>query len=141
LTEIRNLAQLAEYANEQIQRIAKMQSDLAGSAGRGQGPRGMVRARTGPGGKLLGLRIDPEALRLSAEQVTAEVAAAISAAQKDYSRHADEIMAPVLGMRPSEQSVADIERGLGQLDVLAEDMERLARNHDLLEPRSPQPHR
>jgi hypothetical protein len=101
----------------------------------------MVRARTGPGGKLLGLRIDPEALRLSAEQVTAEVAAAISAAQKDYARHADEIMAPVLGMRPSEQSVADIERGLGQLDVLAEDMERLARNHDLLEPRSPQPRR
>jgi hypothetical protein len=82
--DIRNLEDLAEYAHQQVARIQRMQDDLAGQYGTAESPRGHVRARTGPGGALQELRIDPGAMRLSAEDVAAEVTAAITAAQREY---------------------------------------------------------
>jgi hypothetical protein len=116
VTEIRNFADLAEYADE---------------TGTGESPRGYVRARTGPGGQLKDLRIDPNALRLTAEELEAEVATAITAAQNEYAKRADDIVAPVLGKRPSEQALAQLEEGMTKLDELAANLDRIARDRDL----------
>lgn len=131
MTEIRNLEDLAEYAEQQVRRLEKMQAELAGQAGTGESPRGYVRARTGPGGLLQELRIDPTALRLSAEELEAEVTAAVTAAQRHFNERADDIMAPVLGMRPSEQALAELEEGMTKLDSLAAGLDRIARQHGL----------
>jgi YbaB/EbfC DNA-binding family len=114
VTEIRNLDDLAEY----------------GQPG-ATSPRGYVRARTGPGGQLKDLRIDPNALRLTAEELEAEVVTAITAAQNQYAKRSDDIMAPVLGMRPSEQATAQLEDGMAKLDALAAELDRIARQRDL----------
>jgi DNA-binding protein YbaB len=129
--EIRGLEDLAEYAEQQIRQLGRMQADLAAQAGQGESPRGYVRARTGPGGLLQELRIDPTGLRLSAEELEAEVTAAITAAQRQYTERADDIMAPVLGMRPSEQALAQLEEGVAKLDELAADLDRVARERGL----------
>lgn len=131
MTEIRSLEDLAEYAEQQIRRLGQMQAELAGQTGTGESPRGYVRARTGPGGLLKELRIDPTALRLSSEELEAEVTAAVTAAQRQYTERADDIMAPVLGMRPSEQALGELEEGMTKLDSLAADLDRLARDRGL----------
>jgi DNA-binding protein YbaB len=126
------LTDLAEYAHNQIERIGRMQHDLAEYVGQGQSPRGYVRAQTGPGGALQDLRIEPDALRLPADDVAAEVSAAVGAAQRDYAHRADEIMTPVLGMRPSEQTADALEAGMSRLDSLTADLERLAHDRNLI---------
>lgn len=131
MPDIRNLEDLAEYAHEQLARIQRMQDDLADQFGTGESPRGYVRARTGPGGGLQELRIDPAAMRLPAEDVAAEVTAAITAAQREYAERADEIIKPVLASAPSENSVGDLEAGMRRLDGLVDDLERIARRRGL----------
>ncbi|GAA1802471.1 YbaB/EbfC family nucleoid-associated protein [Planosporangium flavigriseum] len=76
-----------------------MQADLAEATACGASRSGRVRARTGPGGGVLGLHIEPAAMGLSPEELAAEVTEAISAAQHAYGVLADKIMAPVLGFR------------------------------------------
>jgi DNA-binding protein YbaB len=122
---------LAEYAHQQVARIQRMQDDLADQFGTGESPRGYVRARTGPGGGLQELRIDPAALRLSAEDVAAEVTAAITAAQREYADRANEIIAPVLALPPSEESLGNLEAGMRRLDGLVDDLDRMARRRGL----------
>lgn len=129
MADIRSLGELADYAQEQIERIQRMQQDLADQVGEAESPRGLVLARTGAGGMLVDLRIDPNARRLSSEELAAEVVAAVTAAQRDFAARADEIMAPVLGMRPSEQSVNELESGMSRLEALTDDVARLAREH------------
>lgn len=126
-----SLADLARYAQWQVDRIEQMQAELAEQSGEGVSDRGYVRARTGPGGALLDLSIDPAAQRLSNEELVAEIRGAVSAAQRRFTELADEIMAPVLGMRPSEQSSAAFERGLSRLDALSDDLDRLGRRYGL----------
>jgi DNA-binding protein YbaB len=125
--DIRNLEELAEYAYQQVERIQRMQEDLEGQFGTAESPRGFVRARTGPGGTVQDLRIDPSALRLPADELSAEVTAAINAAQQEYAKRADDIMAPVLKLRPSEGSVDALDAGMSRLDALADDLDRLSR--------------
>jgi DNA-binding protein YbaB len=131
MPEIRSLTDLAEYAQDQLDRIARMQRELADYAGEGESPRRLVHARTGPGGGLLDLRLDPDVLQLSTDGATQEITAAIVAAQRDYATRADEIMAPILAARPSEESTAAIEQGVQRLDALTADLERLAHRHGL----------
>lgn len=131
MPDIRNLDELAEYAQRQVERIQHMQQDLAEQVGAGRSPRGLVRARTGPGGELKELRIDPDALRLPADEVAAEVTAAVTAAQREFAARADEIMAPVLGLRPSQESLDALEAGVSRLDALADDLDRVARRGGL----------
>jgi DNA-binding protein YbaB len=129
--DIRSLEELAEYVQRQVEQIQRMQSDVAAQYGEGVSPREYVRARTGPGGALQELRIDPTALRLPVAEVEAEVVAAVSAAQRQFAERADAIMAPVLGMRPSERTVDAFEDGMRRLDGLTADLERLARRRGL----------
>jgi DNA-binding protein YbaB len=129
--DIEGLADLARYAQQQVERIERMQAELAEQAAEGVSSRGYVRARTGPGGALLDLSIDPLAQRLSNEELVAEVRDAVTMAQRRFAEIADQIMAPVLGMRPSEQSAATFEQGMQRLDALGDDLNRLARRHGL----------
>lgn len=131
MSDIRRLEELAEYAHQQVQRIQRMQSDLAAQSGNGESTRGFVRARTGPGGALRELHIDPGALRLSADELSAEVIAAVTAAQREFAERADEIMGPVLDLRPSERAVDELAAGMSRLDGLANELDRLARRNGL----------
>jgi DNA-binding protein YbaB len=131
MTEIRNLTDLAEYAQDQIDRITRMQQQLNDYVGEGESPRRLVHARTGPGGRLLDLKLSPDTLRLSAEGAAEEITAAIAAAQRDYAGRADDIMAPVLALRPSEQTADVLDRGMQRLDELTADLERLAEQRNL----------
>jgi hypothetical protein len=133
MTEIRDLGDLAEYAHDQIERITRMQRELADYVGEGESPQRLAKARTGPGGSLRDLRLTPGILRLSPEDAAAEITAAITAAQRDYAGRADEIMSPVLAMRPSEQSTDALELGMSRLDELTVDLERLAQRRHLLD--------
>jgi hypothetical protein len=130
VTEINTLTDLAAYAQEQIERLTRMQEDLAACVGEGESPGGLVFARTGPGGRLIDLRLDRDTMHLSTEDAAAEIAAAVTAAQSDYGARADDILQPVLALRPSEQSTAALDRGMRRLDELTADLERLA-GHDL----------
>lgn len=131
MTEIRSLSDLAEYAHDQVQRITTMQQDLAACHGEARSPRGYVLARTGPGGALLELRLEPDANRLPVEDLAAEVTAAVTAAQQEYGRRADTIMSGVLGLRPSEQAADALEAGMSRLEALGADLERLGRSRNL----------
>jgi DNA-binding protein YbaB len=130
MVEIRNLTDLAEYAQDQIERITRMQQQLNDYVGEGESPRRHVRARTGPGGRLIDLNIASDALRLTTDDLTSEVTAAITAAQADYATRTDDIMAPVLAMRPSEQTAEAFEQGMQRLDALTVDLERLAQGRN-----------
>jgi hypothetical protein len=129
--EIQNLTDLAAYAQDQVERIARMQQDLAEVVGEGESPRRLARARTGPGGRLLDLHLSPDAMRLPAEDAAAEIAAAILAAQTDFAGRADDIIQPVLAMRPSEQATDALDQGMRRLDELTADLERLGRRSGL----------
>jgi DNA-binding protein YbaB len=94
-----DLDALAANAQRQVERIARMQAGLAEATAAGASRSGRVRARTGPGGGVLGLHIEPAAMRLSPEELATEITEAITAAQRSYGMLADEIMAPVLGIR------------------------------------------
>ena len=131
MTEIRNLTDLAEYAQEQIERVTRMQQEIAGHVGEGTSPERHVRAKTGPGGQLVDLQLDPAAMELTPHELTAEITAAITAAQRDFAAGTDAIMEPVLGARPSERDTDQIEDGLRKLDELTESLESLMRRTDL----------
>jgi DNA-binding protein YbaB len=131
VTEIRNLDDLAAYAQDQVERIARMQQQLADYEGEGESPGRLVRARTGPGGRLVDLRLDPDVLRMSPDAAAEEITAAVTAAQRDYAGRADDIMAPVLAMRPGEETADLLDRGMRRLDALTDDLERLSRRHGL----------
>jgi DNA-binding protein YbaB len=94
-----DLNALADHAQRQVERLAHLQADLAEASATADSRSGLVHARTGPGGAVLGLRIEPAAMRLSPEDLAAEVTEAITGAQRSYGALADEIMAPVLGIR------------------------------------------
>jgi len=126
-----SLSDLAGYAQEQVARITRMQSDLDEAEGEGDSPRGLVHARTGPGGVLRDLRLDPRVLRMGTEEAAEEITAAVTAAQRAFAEKADAIMAPVLALRPSTASVDALDQGMRRLDALTADLERLARRRDL----------
>ena len=124
MPEIRDLTDLAAYAQGQLERISRMQSDLAASAGEGISPQRYVRARTGPGGRVLDLRLDPDLLALPVHEITGEIVAALNAAQADYAAQTDAIMAPILQARPGPDTIDD---GMRRLDALTDDLDRLMR--------------
>ena len=131
MTEIHTLTGLAAYAQEQIERLTRLQRDLEDCVGEGGSPGGLVTARTGPGGRLIDLRLQPDAMRLSTQDAAEEIMAAVTAAQRDYAARADDALQPLLALRPSEQSTDALDRGMRRLDELAADLERLAARHDL----------
>jgi DNA-binding protein YbaB len=131
MAEIHSVEGLADYAHQQIERIQRMERELAEQVGEGTSRDGHVKAKTGAAGVLKDLKIDAAAMRLSPEELTAEVRSAISAAQADFARRADDIMGPILHVKPSEHANAAIEQGMQRLDALTADLERLARARGL----------
>jgi DNA-binding protein YbaB len=131
MSEIHSVEGLAEYAHQQIERIERMQRDLTEQTGYGTSQRGLVKARTGPSGMLRDLEIDPEAMRMSPSELALEIKSAITAAQADYGTKADDIMAPILGLRPSEEGQEAIDAGMSRLDELSANLDRVARQHGI----------
>lgn len=131
MSDIRDLGELVEYAQRQVERLTAMQAELAEQYAEAHSPRGLVRARTGPGGTLRDLRIEPDALGLTAEELATEVTAAVTKAQQEYAERAHEIMAPLLQQSPSETSVAGVEAGMSRLEAIADDLERIAQRRGL----------
>lgn len=131
MAEIHSVEGLADYAYQQIERIQRMESELAEQIGEGTSKQGHVTAKTGQSGVLKDLKIDNAALRLSPDELTAEVKSAIGAAQADFARRADDIMGPILNVRPSEQANTAIEAGMKRLDALTADLDRIARTRGL----------
>jgi DNA-binding protein YbaB len=131
MAEIHSVESLADYAYQQIERIQRMERDLAEQVGEGTSRQGHVKAKTGPAGVLKDLKIEPAAMRLSPEELETEVRSAIAEAQSDFARRADDIMGPILHVRPSEQANAAIEAGMRRLDELSANLDRLARSRGL----------
>jgi DNA-binding protein YbaB len=131
MSEIHSVGGLAEYAHQQIERIERMQRELAEQTGAGTSPRGLVKALTGPSGMLRDLEIGAEAMRLSPAELAAEIKSAITAAQADYGTKADDIMAPILGVRPSQDAQDALEAGISRLDELSADLDRIARQQGI----------
>lgn len=123
---LNNLDDLAHYALAQVDRLRQAQEQLEQVSAQGRSPDGLVVARTGAGGRLIELHIDDAALRGGADRVGASVTAAVSAAQAEYARQADEIMGGELGMRPTEGG-SDYDRGLARIDELTDQLEDLTR--------------
>ncbi|HEV7900168.1 MAG TPA: YbaB/EbfC family nucleoid-associated protein [Planosporangium sp.] len=103
------LTELADYAHRQVERIERMQADLDEASAEAESRSGRVRARTGPGGAVLDLRIEPVAMAVSPEELAAEVIEAITSAQRAYGVIADEIMAPVLEIGPYDANAPVVE--------------------------------
>ena len=126
---LNNLDDLANYALDQVDRLRRAQERLEHESGEGRSPDGLVAAKTGPGGRLLDLRVDEAALRGGAEQLAASVTAAITAAQAAYAKQADDIMGGEMGVRPSEAG-GTYDRGLARIDELTDQLEDLTRRLD-----------
>jgi DNA-binding protein YbaB len=120
-----DLTELADYAHRQVERIERMQVDLSEASAEAESRSGRVHARTGPGGAVLNLRLEPAAMALSAEDLAAEVIEAVTAAQRSYGAMADEIMAPVLGIRPNDANVSVLEEDQRRLASLESKMDEL----------------
>jgi DNA-binding protein YbaB len=131
MSEIHSVEGLAEYAHQQIERIERMQRELAEQNGYGTSQRGLVKARTGPSGILRDLDIDAEAMRMSPAELALEIKSAITAAQADYGTKADDIMGPILGVRPSQDAQEAIEAGMSRLDELSANLDKVARQHGI----------
>lgn len=133
MADLHSLEGLAQYAQQQVERIEKMQRELAEQVGEGRSRDGHVTARTGAAGSLRDLKIDPAAMRLSVDELTAEVTSAITAAQADFAKRADDIMEPLLNVRPSEDSAIALESRMSRLEAIGDDLDRIARSRGLLD--------
>ena len=102
--ELSNLDGLAGYAMQQVEKLRQMQERMGELTGEGRSADGLVVARTGAGGRILDLRVDETVLRSGAARVSADVTAAVTAAQQAYARPADDMMAGEMGVRPSERT-------------------------------------
>src|SRR5262245_37121004 len=100
--ELSKLDGLAGYAMQQVEKLRQVQEQMGELTGEGRSSDGLVVVRTGAGGRILDLHIDETVLRSGAARVTADVTAAVTAAQEAYARQADDLMADGMGVRPSD---------------------------------------
>lgn len=126
MSELSNLDGLANYALQQVEKLRQVQERMGELTGEGRSADGLVVARTGPGGRILELKIDEAALRSGAARVSASVTAAVSAAQEAYAGQADDLMADGMGVRPSDPS-RSFDRGMARLDELTDQLEDMTR--------------
>jgi DNA-binding protein YbaB len=126
VSEVSNLDGLAGYAMQQVEKLRQMQERMGELTGEGRSSDGLVVARTGAGGRILELRIDETALRSGAVRLSADVTAAVSAAQAAYAGQADDLMADEMGVRPSDPNPS-FDRGMARLDELTDQLEDLTR--------------
>ncbi|WP_211240874.1 YbaB/EbfC family nucleoid-associated protein [Hamadaea tsunoensis] len=120
---MKNLDDLAAYALHQVERLRALQARLADLSCEGRSPDGLVVARTGAGGRVLDLRLDPRALGGGAERLGRSVRSAITAAQNAYAQEAGKLMATELPPPGDEE----YERGVARIDELTERLNEMTR--------------
>jgi DNA-binding protein YbaB len=92
-----DLERLADQAEQALRRLEQEQEDLKEIAGKGECEGGLVRATTDANGRLEKIAIDPNALRMSGEELAKKVTAAIRAAQENAESQAREMTQKVIG--------------------------------------------
>ena len=120
------LAGMAAEAMAQVQRLEQLERELAGIQGQGVSPRRYVMVRTGPGGRLLDLDLAEGVLRIGVDALTAELTAAVKAAQDDHDQQAAKVMQETLPAVPVP-GTESLDAGLATLDGLTATLEGLTR--------------
>ncbi|WP_246365650.1 YbaB/EbfC family nucleoid-associated protein [Nonomuraea rhodomycinica] len=73
----------------------RMQEQLAELRGQGEAANGNVRVEVAPGGALLGVKIDPRAMRLDSEELSEAIMDAFTRAAEDAARRMSDIVEPL----------------------------------------------
>ncbi|GGP98247.1 YbaB/EbfC family nucleoid-associated protein [Streptosporangium pseudovulgare] len=84
--------------------LRRMEEELGEITGTGEAAGGLVRAVTGPSGRLLDIVFDPRVMRLDSHELAREVGDAVRRAQEDGERRARELVDGTLG--PAESGGA-----------------------------------
>lgn len=99
-----SIESLLSTITESDTKLAEMRTRQAAVRGRGVTAGGRVVAEVLPTGALVGLSIDPRAMRLGAEDLADEVLAAVKEAAKDAADRAAELMEPAVFLRMSDRA-------------------------------------
>ncbi|MCO5968799.1 YbaB/EbfC family nucleoid-associated protein [Actinoallomurus soli] len=91
-----SIESLLATVTEQNEKLAEMQRSMADMRGKGEGADGRVKVEVAHNGALVGLTIDPRAMRLGSGQLADEILTAAREAAKDISERAEEMMRPLI---------------------------------------------
>lgn len=94
------LDRLLEQFSGEVTALQELQQQIAGVRGRGTDEQGRVTAETSLTGALVGLTIDPRALRLGSAELAEAVLRAAGQATADAERQARELVGPFLDGTP-----------------------------------------
>ncbi|MBB6347858.1 YbaB/EbfC family nucleoid-associated protein [Nonomuraea muscovyensis] len=94
------LDRLLEQFSGEITALEELQGRIAGVRGRGADDQGRVIAETSLTGALVGLTIDPRAMRLGSAELAEAVLRAAGQATADAERQAQELVGPFLAGTP-----------------------------------------
>lgn len=117
-------AQLRNDSINQLEKIQQMQKELAGVSGEAEAAHGLVKVRVTPAGMPTSLRLDPEATRLPADELSAAILSAIGDATVKASEQMRAIVGQVIpaddldAMMRGTVSESDRESVREQLDAL-----------------------
>ncbi|MEV0755704.1 YbaB/EbfC family nucleoid-associated protein [Streptosporangium sp. NPDC050280] len=89
--------QLAEGFDKLSARYERMREDLTEMRAHGEAADGLVKVEVAPGGALLGVDINPRAMRLGSEALGEAIMEAVGEASKMAAARMDEVLAPLLG--------------------------------------------
>ena len=97
---------------EQNEKLLEMQRAMAEMRGRGEAAEGKITVEVGHNGALVGLTIDPRAMRMGSEQLAEEILAAAQEAAEDISERSEEMMRPlIVELMQGSQQVGDASTG------------------------------
>ncbi|WP_440100946.1 YbaB/EbfC family nucleoid-associated protein [Streptosporangium sp. H16] len=88
---------LAEGFDKLSAQYEGMREELADMRAHGEAADGLVKVEVAPGGALLGVDINPRAMRLGSEALGEAIMEAVGEATKVASARMDEVLAPLLG--------------------------------------------
>lgn len=88
---------LAEGFDKLSVRYEGMREELAELRAHGEAADGLVKVEVAPGGALLGVDINPRAMRLGSEALGEAIMEAVGEATKVAAARMDEVLAPLLG--------------------------------------------
>ncbi|MER6828627.1 MULTISPECIES: YbaB/EbfC family nucleoid-associated protein [unclassified Streptosporangium] len=89
--------QLAEGFDKLSARYERMREELTEMRAHGEAADGLVKVEVAPGGALLGVDINPRAMRLGSEALGEAIMEAVGEASKMAAARMDEVLAPLLG--------------------------------------------
>ncbi|AWS46349.1 YbaB/EbfC family nucleoid-associated protein [Streptosporangium sp. 'caverna'] len=92
-----NVNRLLENFGKLSQQYEKMIDELTEASGHGEAADGLVRVEVGPEGTLLGVKIDPRAMRLGSDALAEAIMEAATKALSQATERLSEVMAPLTG--------------------------------------------